>query len=70
MDRWEDTWMVDGWVVEKTDVGWMNVWERQVGRWMWEWVEGWMDRSVKGRGYKMDRQIDKKIDGWMRLIHF
>lgn len=55
--------MVDGWVVEKTDVGWMNVWERQVGRWMWEWVEGWMDRSVKGRGYKMDRQIDKKMDG-------
>lgn len=33
---------MDGWVVEKADVGWMNVWERQVGGWTWDgWKDGW-----------------------------
>lgn len=43
MDRWEDRWMVDGWVVEKTDVGWVNMWERQVGGWIGDgWKGGWI----------------------------
>lgn len=35
--------MVDGWVVEKTDVGWVNMWERQVGGWIGDgWKGGWI----------------------------